>query len=101
MRGKNTWQRAQSMAEYAVIIAVVAAALTGIGVFFKGAVQRKFLDLSKQLDGRPYAPRETTSSSTSQATTSSTESYQQGVFNVTYSETTDRSGSEEVRYETE
>ena len=43
MRKRKFCQKAQSMAEYAVIIAVVAAALAAMGIFFRAGLQKKYL----------------------------------------------------------
>lgn len=89
------------MAEYAVVIAAVAAALSAVGIFFKAGLQKRIKSLSQELDGRAYAPRMTTSSSEATANISITESYSQGVSHIDYSESTTKTGTEEVFQERE
>ena len=97
---KNTFcKRAQTIVEYSVIIAVVAAALGTVGIVFRCALQKHIRGLAVQLDSRAYSPERTTSSSTSDTTSTSTETYNQGVSDVTYNETTTRDGTEQVNTE--
>jgi Flp pilus assembly pilin Flp len=98
MAKSKFWKKAQSMTEYAVIIAAVAAALVAMGVYFKGSLQKRLWDMSKELEARPYWPRQTSSSATSSAQSSSSESYAGGVSTTTYNETSTRGGSETVEF---
>jgi Flp pilus assembly pilin Flp len=100
MLKRKFWHKAQSMAEYALIIGVVAAALAAMGIFFRAGLQKKIFDLAQELSDRPYIPKMTNSSSSSTATVTTNESYSRGVTNVTYSETSTRSGLETVQPET-
>lgn len=84
------------MVEYAVIVAVIAAAVGAMGVFFKGALQKRIFSLGQELSSRAYAPRMTTSSSQASATSTINESYAQGIRQVEHTELTQRSGDETV-----
>ncbi|MCM8801115.1 MAG: hypothetical protein NC912_03770 [Candidatus Omnitrophica bacterium] len=92
----NFWKKAQSMAEYAVIIACVAAAVGAMGVFFRAGLQKRLRSLCQELATTPYLPRMTASSSSSSATSEITETYQRGVSRVDFRESTQRSGWERV-----
>lgn len=96
MLKKKSWQRAQSMAEYAVIIAAVAAALAAMGIFMRAGLQKKVFGLSQELSDRPYIPKFTFSNSSASASSSATETYAGGVSNVTYNESSSRNGDETV-----
>ncbi len=100
MFNKKSWQKAQTMAEYAVIIAAVAASLAAMGVFFRSGLQKKVLDLAKELSDKPYAPKFTFSSSSGFAGSTTTETYAAGQTNVAYNENSNRSGNETVLPET-
>jgi Flp pilus assembly pilin Flp len=101
MTKNKFWKKAQSMTEYAVIIATVAAALAAMGVFFKAGLQKKLFGLTHELSDRPYFPRMTTSSSQGTAGTTTNENYRQGVSDVSYNETSSKTGAETVSPETE
>ncbi len=86
------------MTEYAVIIAAITAALVAMGVYFRGSLQKRLWNMSKDLEARPYWPRQTNSSSTSSAQSTANESYSAGVTSTTYNETNTRQGSETVNF---
>lgn len=88
------------MTEYAIIIAAIAAALAAMGVFFKGALQKRLWSLSSELGDKAYSPRMTNSSSNATATSTTDETYNQGVSRVLSNETTQRSSDETVTFET-
>ena len=88
------------MTEYAVIIAAIAAALAAMGIFFKAGLQKRLWGLSSELGDKAYAPRFTTSSSQAAASSTSTETYKQGVSQVLSNESTQRSSDETVTFET-
>lgn len=98
---RNISKRAQTLVEYAVIIAAVAAAVGAMGIIFKSALQKRILSVSKELNSQPYAPTLTTSSGSSSATSSVNETYSQGISTTTSNETTARTSTETVTYETQ
>lgn len=88
------------MTEYAVIIATIAAALAAMGVFFRGALQKRLLGLSSELGDKPYSPRMTTSTSQGTANATINETYSQGEIRILTNESTQRDSNETVSFET-
>lgn len=101
-------KKAQSTLEYAVVIAIVAAALISIQVYVKRGLQGYYRANTDDGLGQQYDPKNTTSDTTltvsgTETSTSSTEEVQQGdktklKTTVQYQDdnTTRQSGSENV-----
>ena len=93
--------KSQSMAEYAIVISVVAVALGAMGIYFKAGVQARVRKLGKQLESKPYISRMTNSNSLTTASSSTNETYSGGIFHATTNESTSRFSDETVSPETQ
>jgi Flp pilus assembly pilin Flp len=80
-------KKAQSTLEYAVIIAVAAAALIAMSVYMKRSVQGKLRANTDELSGgNAYSPQATTSiSTTNRSVAESSHSYTEDETNITES----------------
>lgn len=96
MLKRRVLSKAQSMAEYAVIIAAVAAALAALGIFFRAGLQNRIFGLAHELSDRPYWPRATVSNSRGEANTVVQENYADGVTTIIYDEDSNRHGQDVV-----
>ncbi|MCX5714626.1 MAG: hypothetical protein NT033_07470 [Candidatus Omnitrophica bacterium] len=85
----------QSTAEYAVLLAVMAAALLAMQVYVKRGLQGRIRNLSDQLSTYHYEPGRTISSYTTQQTGQSTQGYENGITRSQIPETwVDASGQQ-------
>lgn len=90
---KKSW--GQNLTEYAVILAVVSAALIGMQVYIKRGAQGRLRDLAQQISPTQYERTNTDSNYTTTRTSSATESQNRATFKRTLNnEATTRSGSE-------
>ncbi|MCM8792480.1 MAG: hypothetical protein NC826_05020 [Candidatus Omnitrophica bacterium] len=74
--------RAQSLAEYAIVVAAVIAALSIMSIWIRGAIQGKVRGLATQISDKPYAPKQTTSYFTTTRTGTVVEEYKEGTSYV-------------------
>ncbi|MCX5697929.1 MAG: hypothetical protein NTU54_08210 [Candidatus Omnitrophica bacterium] len=85
----------QSTAEYAVLLAVMAAALIAMQVYVKRGLQGRIRNLSDQLSVYHYEPGRTTSFYTTEQIGNLTQGYDNGITNSAIPENwTDASGKE-------
>lgn len=69
----------QSITEYAVLMAVVAAALIAMQVYIKRGIQGKIRDLADQISSRAYEPGRTISNYTTNQSGVLVQQYDRGV----------------------
>ncbi|PIQ88943.1 MAG: hypothetical protein COV72_05730 [Candidatus Omnitrophica bacterium CG11_big_fil_rev_8_21_14_0_20_42_13] len=87
--------RAQNLAEYAIVIAIVATALISMQVYIKRGMQGRLKDLANQISPVQYEYMNTTSSYITSRTGNITENEKRGTTTrVINDETTTRTGSE-------
>jgi hypothetical protein len=55
--------KAQSLAEYAIILAIIVAALLAMQLYFKRGLQGRIHDMANQVSPRQYIPGEGSTSS--------------------------------------
>lgn len=79
---KKILKKAQSVSEFAIILAVVAAALIGMQVYLKRGVQGKIRDLADQISDTHYEPMETTSVYTTEQYGKTVREYDSGIAKV-------------------
>lgn len=96
MLRRGAKKKAQSLAEYAVVIGAVTAVLAVMGLFVSGALQGRIRTMATSLGDRPYDPGHTESQSQSSVNSTVQESYRQGVIESEFSDTSETYGSETV-----
>lgn len=72
------FSKAQSTAEYAILLAVLVATLIGMQMYLKRGIQGRVRDLADQISPTHYEPRETTSDFTTEQIGKSVQQYQNG-----------------------
>lgn len=104
---KKLLKKAQSVSEFAIVLAVVAAALIGMQVYLKRGVQGRIKDLADQISDTHYEPMETTSVYTTEQYGKTVREYDSGMAKVIQGtsedpgETIKRWGNEQVGPEEE
>jgi len=91
----------QSVTEYAVLVAAVAAALVAMQFYLKRGIQGRLRDLADQISATQYEQGTTESSSLVNQTGTSNQEYTSGIGNLTQDSTEVRSSNELVRPETQ
>lgn len=86
----------QSLTEYAVLLAIVAAALLAMQVYVKRGIQGRIRDLADQISPTQYEEGRTDSSYETIQTGKTGQSYDNGISRMTQSEATTRVGEENV-----
>ena len=94
---KRWFSRAQSTAEYAVVLAAVAAALIGMQIYIKRSVQGRIRDLADQISPAHYEENKTTSTFYTTQVGTTISGYDATKTSTVVSETISRSGSEDVQ----
>ncbi len=97
-RGKLPRTNGQSTLEYAVLIAVVAAAAIGMQIYVKRGLQGRLRQSADSI-GEQYAPGRTISTFTTNVTANRTEAVEERgrAATTNIAETTTRTGSETVQ----
>ena len=107
MIDKKLLKKAQSVSEFAIVLAVVAAALIGMQVYLKRGVQGRIKDLADQISDTHYEPKEAKSEYTTDQYGETVREYDSGMAKVNQGtrfdpgETIIRWGHEEVSPEEE
>jgi len=78
MMKKISFSKAQSISEYAVLLAVIAGALLGMQVYLKRGIQGRVRDLADQISTRHYESKQTVSTYTTQQSGTTAQQYQYG-----------------------
>lgn len=93
----------QSATEYAVLLAVVAAALLAMQVYIKRGIQGRMRDLADQIApvSEHYEAGRTDANYTINQSGTVNLQYEQGIATVNQTENTNRSGNEQVSPEEE
>jgi len=81
-------KRGQTVQEYVVLLAVVAAAFIAMQVYVRRGVQGRLKDMANQINSKQYEPTDTTSKNTISRTGSSTEGEHLGTYTIKGSDTT-------------
>lgn len=98
MRGLRRKNKAQSMLEYAILVAVLVSALIAMQTYLKRGYQGKLRDGADQM-GEQFSPGYTTYNYTTNSFTNSTETLDANAQTLTdiHSQTTNKSGTENVQ----
>jgi len=81
-------KRGQTIQEFAVLLALVAAALVAMQIYMKRGVQGRLRDLANQISPRQYEADDTTSKTEISRKGSSTEKEHLGTYSIKGSDTT-------------
>jgi Flp pilus assembly pilin Flp len=85
----------QSVTEYAVLLALVAAALMAMQVYLKRGIQGRIRDLADQISPTHYEQGQTTSNFTTEQVGQTTAKYTNGVADITIPESWEDSAGNE------
>lgn len=88
---KNWLNRAQSISEYAVLLAVIAGALLGMQVYLKRGIQGRIRDLADQISSKHYESKDTESYYETEQKGTTVQEYKDGVAR-TFQDGTDEDG---------
>jgi len=84
--------KGQSVQEFAILLAVVTAALLAMQIYIKRGVQGRLKDLAGQISTQHYDPATTTSNYTVTRSSTQEETFRRGSFTSDINETIIRSG---------
>jgi len=93
--------KAQITTEYAVVLAIVAAALLAMQVYMKRGIQGRIRDLADQLSPTQYEKSSTVSNSTVIQSGNTILSYKYGAASIQSNETINKRSNETIGPETE
>lgn len=79
---KNWLNRAQSISEYAVLLAVIAGALLGMQVYLKRGIQGRIRDLADQISSKHYESKDTESYYETEQKGTTVQDYKDGVARI-------------------